>query len=82
VLVVGPDAHEAKLSIAAIPSRKINIFIDEFLLAGGSVQMPHTDVFFARFLQKRCDFMVAVLLNQRSRVFVADRLGNVAAIRP
>ena len=49
MLVVGPDAHEAKLSIAAIPSRKINIFIDEFLLAGGSVQMPHTDVFFCAF---------------------------------
>ena len=33
--VVDSDAHEAKLSIAAIPSRKINIFIDEFPLAEG-----------------------------------------------
>src|SRR5689334_22528785 len=32
VLVVGSDEHEAKLSIAAIPSREINIFIGEFSL--------------------------------------------------
>jgi len=82
VLVVGPDAHEAKLSIAAIPSRKINIFIDEFSLLRVRCKCRIQMCFFARFLQKRCDFMVAVLLNQRSRVFVADRLGNVAAIRP
>ena len=32
VAVVDSDAHEAKLSIAAIPSRKIDIFISEFSL--------------------------------------------------
>jgi len=43
------DEHEAKLSIAAIPSRKINIFIGEFLLAKSSVQMRQTDVFVPNF---------------------------------
>jgi hypothetical protein len=49
VVVVGSDEHEAKLSIAAIPNKKINIFIGEFLFAENSVQMPQTDVFLPNF---------------------------------
>jgi RsiW-degrading membrane proteinase PrsW (M82 family) len=43
VVVVGSDEHEAKLSIAAIPNKNINIFIREFLLLN-SAQLPQTDV--------------------------------------
>jgi len=52
VVVVGSDEHEAKLSIAAIPSRKINIFIGEFPLLRVSVQMRQIDVWAELFSRR------------------------------
>ena len=59
VLVVGSDEHEAKLSIAAIPSGKINIFIGEFSLLRVRCQMRHTDVFVRTFFPVRRQISVA-----------------------
>jgi len=49
VVVAGSLAHEAKPSIKATPSRKVNIFIVEFPFVEDSAQMPQTDVFRANF---------------------------------
>lgn len=71
VVVVGCDEHEAKLSIAVIPSRKKNIFIGEFRSLGIRSKC-RTQMYFCASLQKALLIVDAVLLNQRPRILVAE----------
>jgi len=81
VVVVGCDEHEAKLSIAAIPSRKINILIVEFSLLRVRCKSRIQMYFSRTFLPVRRQISVTLIRIEIGEVRILPILAKLISIR-